>query len=435
MPHYDTTDVFTPAGVPTVTYVYRGEQDLETQLRRALKTPGLIISLSGPSKSGKTVLIKKVIPEENLIPISGGSIRSAEMLWDRVLNWMQAPSETTAKTGTTVGAGVSAKAGGKAGIPLVAHGSVEASGSGSLSRASETSAKTARGGIDQVVREIAGSSFTVFIDDYHYMQRDVQEDVARQIKEAAEKGVQICTASVPHRADDVVRSNPELRGRVQAIDFEYWSPQEVVKIAEAGFPALGVRLPRHIHEVMAGEAFGSPQLMQAICLQTCFHLDVESPRDPEIAPTLEQINIRRVLEHTAATTDFSTLLDALHAGPKLRGQDRNQFQFTDGSVGDVYRCVLLALAADPPRLSFRYDEIYKRTRDVCRDSAPGGSSVKEALAQMGTIASTVQAFSPVVEWSDDVLDIADPYFLFYLRASSRLAKIQRRDEGQSTLAV
>ena len=63
MPHYDTTDVFTPAGVPTVTYVYRGEQDLETQLRHALKTPGLIISLSGPSKSGKTVLIKKVIPE------------------------------------------------------------------------------------------------------------------------------------------------------------------------------------------------------------------------------------------------------------------------------------------------------------------------------------------------------------------------------------
>ena len=109
MPHYDTTDVFTPAGVPTVTYVYRGEQDLETQLRRALKTPGLIISLSGPSKSGKTVLIKKVIPEENLIPISGGSIRSAEMLWDRVLNWMQAPSETTAKSPS--GKGLSGRGG------------------------------------------------------------------------------------------------------------------------------------------------------------------------------------------------------------------------------------------------------------------------------------------------------------------------------------
>jgi molybdopterin-guanine dinucleotide biosynthesis protein len=31
-------------------------------------------ALSGPSKSGKTVLIKKVIPEENLIPISGGTV-------------------------------------------------------------------------------------------------------------------------------------------------------------------------------------------------------------------------------------------------------------------------------------------------------------------------------------------------------------------------
>ncbi len=85
--------------------------------------------------------------------------------------------------------------------------------------------------------------------------------------------------------------------------------------------------------------------------------------------------------HTATTTDFSTLLDAFHAGPKLRDQERNQFRFKDGSEGDVYRCVLLALADDPPKLSLRYDEIYTRTRTVCVDSAPVGSSINEALTQ------------------------------------------------------
>src|SRR3954466_949138 len=97
----------------------------------------------------------------------------------------------------------------------------------------------------------------------HYMNKETQQEVARQIKEAAEKGVRICTASVPHRSDDVVRSNPELRGRVRAIDFEYWKLPEILQIADAGFPALGIDLPQGVREYLGNEAFGSPQLMQA----------------------------------------------------------------------------------------------------------------------------------------------------------------------------
>src|SRR3954453_23164466 len=123
------------------------------------------------------------------------------------------------------------------------EGAAEAGGKASLAYVRETTTKTGRSGIDQVVQEIADSSFTLFIDDFHYMEPDVQQEVARQIKEAAEKGVKICTASVPHRSDDVVRSNPELRGRVKAIDFEYWTPAEIAKIGHAGFPALGVDFP------------------------------------------------------------------------------------------------------------------------------------------------------------------------------------------------
>src|SRR3954466_10638831 len=94
----------------------------------------------------------------------------------------------------------------------------------------------------------------------HYMNKETQQEVARQIKEAAEKGVRICTASVPHRSDDVVRGNPELRGRVKAIDFEYWEPHEITQISEAGFPALGMKVSSEVIAALAKEAFGSPQL-------------------------------------------------------------------------------------------------------------------------------------------------------------------------------
>jgi hypothetical protein len=64
------TEVFTPNDVPTVTYVKRATP-LEQRLRDAFQTPKPVISISGPSKSGKTVLVNKVIDRDNLISIVG----------------------------------------------------------------------------------------------------------------------------------------------------------------------------------------------------------------------------------------------------------------------------------------------------------------------------------------------------------------------------
>jgi hypothetical protein len=65
-----TTDVFTPNKLPVFSYVERGEYNFETRLGDALSIPNMIISLSGPSKSGKTVLVTKVIGQD-LIQVSG----------------------------------------------------------------------------------------------------------------------------------------------------------------------------------------------------------------------------------------------------------------------------------------------------------------------------------------------------------------------------
>jgi hypothetical protein len=53
----ETVEVFTPNAIPTYTYVERKKLGFEEHLREALSVPNVIISLSGPSKSGKTVLV------------------------------------------------------------------------------------------------------------------------------------------------------------------------------------------------------------------------------------------------------------------------------------------------------------------------------------------------------------------------------------------
>ena len=80
-------EVFTPNDLPTFSYVERKRHNFEERLREALSIPKMIVSLSGPSKSGKTVLVNKVVEADNLIPLSGATIRSADALWSKVLDW------------------------------------------------------------------------------------------------------------------------------------------------------------------------------------------------------------------------------------------------------------------------------------------------------------------------------------------------------------
>ena len=417
-------EVFTPNDVPTFSYVERTNK-FEDRLREALSVPKMIISLSGPSKSGKTVLVKKVVGE-NLIPLSGATIRSGDALWSKVLGWMEVPDQRTEKSETAISMEATANAGGKIGVPLVAQGKAKAGGKLGGEHTYGQEKTFHQGGLAQVIREIANSDYTVFVDDFHYIPKDVQKEIGQQIKEAAEAGIRIVTASVPHRSDDVVRSNTELRGRVTAIDTSYWSESELEQIAYRGFRELNADIAPAIIQRLTRESFGSPQLTQAIGLNFCFENDLlESiPQQRRIETNFAVVE--RVLERTSAQTDFSSMTSVLHAGPRQRGVERKQFRFNDGSTGDVYRCVLLAIRADPPKLSFQYSDMIARTRAECAGESPTGSSVNQALMQMDQLAKTVQD-APVIEWDEDVLDIVEPYFLFFLRSSSFLRRDALRE--------
>jgi molybdopterin-guanine dinucleotide biosynthesis protein len=423
------TDVFTPNKVPTITYVQRDEE-AEQKARDAFEIPNIVVSLSGPSKSGKTVLVNKVVEKDHLITVSGASIRQADDLWNKVLGWMDVPLVDTKASSKKVGADIKAGASGEAGV-IFAKAKAEGSAGLSGELASTTTSKFTPNPLDKVAAEIADSAFVVFVDDFHYIGKEIQVDIGRQMKFAAEKGVKICTASVPHRSDDVVRSNPELRGRVQAINLKFWNDKELQKIAEAGFEALNMDLAPIVLRKLIAEAFGSPQLMQTICLNVCLEKSVKETLPEYVRVEISDADLESILERTSNFMDFVSLVEALHSGPKQRGNERKQFEFKDESSGDVYRSILLAMADDPPRLSITYDEMLRRVRAVIpAGDGPVGSSVAQALVLMGTIAETIQPTYSVIEWDENVLDIVDPYFLFFLRSSPILDDIARAHSGE-----
>jgi hypothetical protein len=417
--------VFTPTDFPHYTYVPRDNLHHERLLREWARTSTQIASVSGPSKAGKTVLVQRVIGKENLITVSGASVRAPDQLWERVLDWWGEPHSTMASHTDTQADASNKEHNVRIGL----------SGTGAGGRKSSTSTATGsdllsatsqRRGLPQVVDQLANSKFTLLLDDFHYIPLAIQSDVAQQLKDAASRGVRICVASVPHRSDNVVRALPELRGRVLAVDIDYWSRKDLLEIPRMGLEALRFSVDAESLDIFAQEAAGSPQLMQSICKWMCDELEVRDQLDQPRAFVLDAAKRRSILEIASFGADFRTLVRALVSGPRARPGERQLYTHHDGKVGDVYLTVMRAVAMNPPRLAIHKDELTKRLDDLCKGKNPDGASIVRACVQLGQIAqSTFAAHSgPSLEWDDQdsMLVVPDPYLLFYLRCSGLLER-------------
>src|SRR4051794_9218138 len=378
MPSLRTLDVFTPDGFPTHTYVQRDDLHHERLLREWALGSQQIASISGPSKAGKTVLVQRVVGEGNLITVSGASVRAPDQLWERVLDWWGEPHSMTASnlaSSTETSTHERAVQLGVTGTNTSHRG-----GSGTAKLASETTQATVnRRGLPQVVQEMANTQYTVLLDDFHYIPAAIQGDVAQQLKDAASRGVRICVASVPHRADNVVRALPELRGRVVAIDLDYWGRRDLIQIAKLGLPLLGLEIDNASLQMLATEASGSPQLMQLICRWMCNHLGVRTTAEPARTVVLDDLARKEVLFLTSSTTDFRSLVRALIAGPKVKAGERKMYMHHDGRSGDVYLTVMRAIAMEP-KLAVDKDELMRRLEVMCNGAHPDAGSVVRACA-------------------------------------------------------
>jgi len=154
---------------------------------------------------------------------------------------------------------------------------------------------------------------------------------------------------------------------------------------------------------LARECAGSEGLMKALCAQATER-------------TLSAADHVKVCKQVASACDFGSLMDTLDARP----EDRRTYCFTDDTTGDVYRALLKAIAADPVAKAFSYDDLVVRVKALCqRGHSPAESSLRVAIPHLA-------ATAPVLAWDEtsQILDVTDPFFLFYLRWSDRLIHSQ-----------
>lgn len=387
-------EVFKPGLFPEYTYVSRMSSEVmfsyEFRLEQALKTPGYLTSIIGPSKTGKTVLCEKVIGIDNIVSITGSDFKKSTDFWNIV----------AIKVGLAIEGEYS-----KVNTLKESINDENVQIKSSASREKYVSNK------DLVIDYFKSNNLVLVLDDFHYASEELQFDIAYQLKDAIRKEFKAIVISLPHRADDAIRKNADLSGRLNLINIEPWKMEELKEIAVVGFKELGIEIEDLVAERIAIESLTSPQLMQSICLNLSLLSNIDQ------ANKLDTTLVERSYKATTVNLPYKDVINKLQAGPSTRGQKRKKYKINSGDELDVYGIVLEAIALDPPLISITIDELKDRVDELIENSNDklDKNKLKTTLEAIQDIMTNSAAIYQVFEWKDDQIYIVEPLFLFYIR--------------------
>ncbi|EAN1325526.1 ATP-binding protein [Salmonella enterica] len=408
------SQVFVPGGMPKLTYVERTQGEIREKLESAKDNLCKLVTLTGQTKSGKTVLTQMIFPftDPNVIWVDGGSITAENDIWEQVLDRLDVYPNEEVNTSDTASTVVSGKANVSASI-LIAKGGGELGAS--QNDGSTKGKKSARNitSKNAAIKALAESQASLIIDDFHYLDRDMQGSFVRAVKPLVFHGVPVVLIAIPHRRYDAIKVEREITGRLENIMMPYWSIDELKQIATIGFPLLNVNVSSAVVDILASEALGSPHLMQEFCKSLCADYSIKETSEKEIKISkVDDSLFKNVAESTG-----KVVFDKLATGPRQRS-DRLMRLLKSGERVDIYKVVLYALSKMKPGMqTIQYEELRSAIRDIVAETPPQAHEVTRVLEKMSEIASNEEASTPVIDWEreEQKLHITDPFFAFYLK--------------------
>lgn len=386
-------EVFRPGAFPEYTYISRksavSDLPYEFRLAQAIKVSGFLTSLVGPSKMGKTILCEKVIGFDKIVEISGADFQEDTDFWRLVAT--------------------------KAGLAYEGQFSSEKT----IADTSDKYAKQETYSLtkDRIIEFYKQENLVLVIDDFHYAPETKRIQIAQQLKDAIRRGFKAIVVSLPHRADESIRQNADLSGRLSLINMEPWEVDDLKEIAKVGFQKLGIQIGDEVAAQIAIESLSSPQLMQYICLNICTILEMAGNGDRHVSRDI----LETAYQYTTANFEYGDVVSLMQRGPNTRGKGRNMFRTGNGREYDIYELIVKSIAENPPIMKLEFEDvkvrIYHLISDDCKKPSP--QAIKDSLVKLKELLDGREDIFKVLDWKEGVLYIRDPLFLFYLRWGRR----------------
>ena len=383
-------NIFKPGAFPEYTYVSRNYENTgisyELRLKQALRTAGCLTSIIGPSKMGKTILCEQVIGLDNIVEVSGADFNENTDFWAIIAA--------------------------KVGLPYMGEITTERASTEGKSEERDSKSEKYILSKDKIIRYYIENNKILVIDDFHYASTEMQMKMAQQLKDAIRRELKVVVVSLPHRADDAIRQNADLSGRLSLINIETWKEEDLKKIAIKGFDKLEIKITDNIAEKLAVECLTSPQLMQYICLSICTLLEDEKKQE------VNDEVLEKAYRFTTINFNYAAVVNVLIKGPNPRGQQRKLYRTVDGKELDLYGIIVESLAKNPPMTELDFESFYNRIFNVIEENDRlklEKQTVRNHLNHLQELLEGKEEIYRAIEWKDGKVYVLDPLFLFYLR--------------------
>lgn len=316
-------DVFGVSSQQVLSYVERDHVD--NRFQDALTSTKQII-VYGSSKQGKTALVSKHLPYDKNILVSLTPKTQLVDVYQTILSkaGVKVITSIVEKKNTESNVGISAKF--RALIPLFASGEAEVTGSTKAGSGDEVKYEEIPLNLElpQSVSDLLDRvkcKKTVILENFHYLNDDIQQQFAFDLRAFQELGVQFVILGVWREKNRMAQFNGDLLDRTIEIPVEPWNENDFKRVVQKGEKELGIKFSDKMVEDSINASFSSIGVFQELLKQICINKGIQRTNTGEVIQILEPEFLTAAI--TTKANDYASrhqrALEAIAAGHTTGG--------------------------------------------------------------------------------------------------------------------
>jgi len=266
------SEVFGVSRHSILSYVERPSVD--EAFTDALKGTRQIV-IYGSSKQGKTALLDRHVAGSNRTTVHCGPTMSAGDLYRSILRQNKIEIVTESNTDTGQEATASAAARFKAILPWVASSDLESRVQGTVSENNSEKRAQVEFNLDlaqdvaELLLQINHQNHLYVLENFHYVQDDVQNQLAFDLRTFEEMGIRFIILGVWRERNRLIQYNGDLQDRLAEVPVEPWLESDFERVVQAGSQHLNILIDGSIQAEIFRQAHGSIAVVQELLKLAC----------------------------------------------------------------------------------------------------------------------------------------------------------------------
>lgn len=371
----------------------------------------------GPTKTGKSVLVKTVFSKTPMLWVHGGEIKDENDFWFSLLHQLELATSITEGGVDEISADLNtsiestAKAFSFLGISQKNETRVGTKSTTNISKTRVFPPKIV------VLAYLKKSKIPLVIDDFHFIKSETSVSIVRALKGVVSHGFPMFIITVPSKREAISEQLPkEMIGRIMQVEIPSWSVDELAHIAKTGFEKRGYMISRWQIDAITSRCLGNPLIMQDLCLHLArMYFNRDADRPGSMLPITQ-----RHIHEISRTMAENLGQDIYNKITQLSFAKVSQ-SFNVDRLKEVHNATLRSIARLNKHVPHTIDhisllELHEKVILLHPGLCVSKYELRHVAELLSEISSSEYSSVPVVHYrkSKDILQMTDPMFTFFL---------------------